>query len=687
MDIRLLGPLEVLADDGAPLTVNGPVLRSVLAALALRGGQVVSGEDLALQVWGAELPGSPRAVLRNHVARLRKALPPGRLDSVPGGYVLRVGREETDLGRFRGGLLRARALAKEDPARAVALLDEALVLWRGEALTGVGSAALQDRERPRLLDLWLTSQEERFALRLELGEHRETLPGLMALARSHPLRVQLAGQLVIALHRCGRTTDAHRELRHAYARLGEAAGELRLLEHELTSRDSSQAPADLADRLDELASSTEVCGRLAAAMFPLLGIADVREFHSGSLAALADCTPREAGQALERLTRAGIITEVRTGSYCLSIQERAIAARQAAALPEARRRAHLAGLARWYLGSLYRVNAPLALPSHYRRRHHEGADRFPQGRLFTSADESLPWADQAREEVLALSQQLSAPEYDGGRELAGDPLSSFGLHAVRAMQNYFGIRLSWRIQRRLNEIVLRVGERRGDVFAQAVALGQLGWMHSQRRESARGLELLDRAVTLFRSLGQESEALYALSWKVPCLGRAGRLTEAVAVAEVALAESRRAGLEELTIDVRHNLARSHLLLGNHGRALRLLTECYALARLPYNRMLGAGVLAEYYLKTKDYEKAAYWANRALGHASEETFDPYMVAKQRTRRAAALRGLGLDQQARMEDMQAQALLEGLNRREHSRLRVLPVGEEPHDADAEAASVQL
>lgn len=679
MDIRLLGPLEVLADDGAPLAVNGPVQRSVLAALALRGGQVMAGEDLAAQVWGAERPGNAGTTLRNHVGRLRRLLPPGRLDSVPGGYLLRLGREESDLGRFRGALLRARALAGEAPEEAVAVLEEALTLWRGEPLAGVGSTALLGRDRPRLLDLHLTSQEERFDLRLELGDHHEILGELTALARSYPLRVQLAGQLVIALHRCGRVADAHRELRQAYARLGEAAGELRLLEHELASRDTSQAPADLAERLGRLASSPEECGRLAAAMFPLLGVADVREYNSGSLAALAGCTPREAGRALERLAGTGIITEVRSGGYCLGIKERAIAARQAAALAEPRRRGHLAGLARWYLGSLYRVNAPLALPSHYRRRHREGADRFPQGRLFTSADESLPWADQAREEVLALALQLSAPRYDTGDELAGDPLSCFGLHAVRAMQNYFGIRLSWRIQRRLNEIVLRVGERRGDTYAQAVALGQLGWMHSQRRESVRGMERLERAVTLFRSLGEESEALYALSAQVPCLGQAGRLAESIAVAERALAEARAAGLDELAGDIRHNLARSHLLLGHHGQALRLLTESYALARLPYNRMLGAGVLAEYYLKVEDYEKAAHWANRALGHASEQPFDPFMVAKQRSRRAAALRGLGLDQQARVEDMQAEALLEDLNRREHSQLRVLPVGEEPHDAD--------
>lgn len=683
MEIRLLGPLEVAADDGAPLTVSGPVLRSVLAALALRAGQALSADELTAQVWDTAGTGRPGATLRNHIARLRKILPEERIATVSGGYLLRAGPEETDLGRFRELRRRSGELAKEAPAEALRLLEEALALWRGTPLAGVGSSALRDREQARLLDLRLTVLEESYALRLDLGEQGRipALPGeLRDLVAGHPRRVRLAGQLVLALHRSGQTTQARQELRAAVTRLGESAGELRLLERELSPSAQAQAPARLTGRLDRLASAPEVVARLAASVFPLLGIADVREYNSGSVAALAGCTPREAAQALERLAAAGLIATSRPGGYALSPEESALAARLAAALPEPRRRAHLAGLACWYLGSLHRVNAPLALPGHLRARYHEGADRFPQGRLFTSADESLPWADQARDELLLLAQQLSEPEYDSGTELAGRPLSSFALEAIRARESYCVLRHSWRIQRLLSETALRVARRSADQFAEAVALYQLGRMYSIKKEGLAGLGALERAAGLFRTLGQEREAVQARSVMVPCLGYAGRLEEAVALAELALEEAQRAGLDELAIDIRHNMARSHLLLGHLGRAHRLMTEGYALARLPYNRMLSAGVLAEYYLKTEDYEKAAHWAGRALGHAAEQPFDPYMVAKHRTRRAAALRGLGMNAQARVEEMQAQALLEDINRREQSQLKVRSVGEEPQDLDA-------
>ncbi|NJP65742.1 BTAD domain-containing putative transcriptional regulator [Streptomyces spiramenti] len=686
MDIRLLGPLEVSADDGSPLVVRGPLQRSVLAALALRADRTVPEDELIRQVWGAAPPAEPGHALRRHIRALRELLPPGRLPEVPDGHLLRISREETDLGRFRAALVRAREVAAASPEEAVRRLDEALELWRGTPLGRLGSTALRDHELPRLADLRLTALEERAELRLSLGRHEELLPELITLVRDHPLRVRLAGQLVQALHRGGRVSDAAAELSLAHQRLGDAAAELRLVEAGLRAEDA-MLPTGLAERLDRLATSPEMSGRLAASVFPLLGIADVRQYSSGAVSALAGCTPREASQALERLTAAGLARGPVAGLYALGTEERAVASRQAAALPEARRRAHLAGLARWYLGSLYRVNSPLSLQERHRRRYQDGADRFPHGRLFTSAEESLGWADHARQEVLALAHQLSAPEYDdGGDPLAGRPLSDFALEVLHAMESYFRIRLTWRVQRRMAEIALRVAQRRTDVHAEAVALAQLGRVHSQRREPARGVEVLERAVELFRSVGDEEEALYALSAVVPCLGTAGRLDEAVKLSEAALEQARGAGLDELSITIRHNLGRCHLLLGNLARAHRMLTEGYAMAaRVPYFRAYGAGALAEYHLATEDWEQAVHWSERALGHAAEQPFDPFMVAKQRTRRATALRGLGREQEARVEDMQAQALLEDLNRREESLLRVTPVGEEPFDPDA--ASVQV
>jgi hypothetical protein len=55
LEIRLLGPFEVLAD-GIPADVGGSKRQALLAMLALRNGRVVGVDMLIDGLWGAELP-------------------------------------------------------------------------------------------------------------------------------------------------------------------------------------------------------------------------------------------------------------------------------------------------------------------------------------------------------------------------------------------------------------------------------------------------------------------------------------------------------------------------------------------------------------------------------------------------------------------------------------------------------
>ena len=73
MEFRILGPLEVIGDDGARVAVGGSRERGVLALLLLSANRVVPSERLAADLWGDRAPEGAAHALRVHVSRLRRA--------------------------------------------------------------------------------------------------------------------------------------------------------------------------------------------------------------------------------------------------------------------------------------------------------------------------------------------------------------------------------------------------------------------------------------------------------------------------------------------------------------------------------------------------------------------------------------------------------------------------------------
>jgi len=125
---RVLGPLEVDADDGTTIALGGARQRAVLAVLLLRAGEVVSKESLITSIWGESPPKAAVTALQNSIVALRRALGPDLLRWKPPGYVLEVNGGSLDLRQFEQ--LRREAAGREPPDRA-RLLREALDLWRG----------------------------------------------------------------------------------------------------------------------------------------------------------------------------------------------------------------------------------------------------------------------------------------------------------------------------------------------------------------------------------------------------------------------------------------------------------------------------------------------------------------------------------------------------------------------------
>ncbi|MGW2397323.1 AfsR/SARP family transcriptional regulator [Kitasatospora sp. NPDC001664] len=209
MEFALLGPLRVTDGDGRELPTGGPRDRRALAVLLLDAGRVVTVGRLARALW-EEPPATAREQVFNVVGGLRRRFAAGTGGAAVGpertgddGFVLTVAQDGTDLGRFRASVERAAG----DPERVAARLREALALWRGPALGGLGgpvlAAAAAQLEEERLSCL-----ERRVEADLACGRHRELVDELAGLTAEHPLRERFTELTLLALHRSGRRAEA-----------------------------------------------------------------------------------------------------------------------------------------------------------------------------------------------------------------------------------------------------------------------------------------------------------------------------------------------------------------------------------------------------------------------------------------------------------------------------------------------
>jgi DNA-binding SARP family transcriptional activator/class 3 adenylate cyclase len=218
MEFRILGPLEAREGD-TPVALGGAKQRALLAVLLLYANEVVSTERLIEALW-EEPPGKGAKAVQVYISRLRKALGGTMLRSRPPGYLLELSPDQLDLARFR----RLREDARRDPTSAAAKLEEALALWRGQALAEFVSEPFARIERVRFEEERLEALEEWIEAELALGCHGALAGELEALVAMHPLREGLRGQLMLALYRCGRQAEALAAYREGRRELVEELG-------------------------------------------------------------------------------------------------------------------------------------------------------------------------------------------------------------------------------------------------------------------------------------------------------------------------------------------------------------------------------------------------------------------------------------------------------------------------------
>src|SRR5688572_9914822 len=161
--VSLLGPLQV--DDVPGSVVLGAAKeRSLLSALALRPGSIVSTDALIGALWGEDPPAAARKTLQTYVWNLRQALGTEVIVTEPPGYSLQIGPDDVDVGRFRALVREGEAaMVAGDAATASAVLADAMALWRGDPFSGVAPHTGLAGEAVRLHEEHLSALETRVA--------------------------------------------------------------------------------------------------------------------------------------------------------------------------------------------------------------------------------------------------------------------------------------------------------------------------------------------------------------------------------------------------------------------------------------------------------------------------------------------------------------------------------------------
>jgi DNA-binding SARP family transcriptional activator len=246
---RILGPVQIVGSDG-PLRFARRQHLDLVAFLLLHAERVVTTGQIIDAMWGQSPPRTAGAQTKNMLSALRGVLHPeggplATLDRQPAGYQLHLVSGPLDLALFTERVAGARAAGS--PAGTVRLLRSALSVWQGAIpLAGV-RAAFADAARAHLREQRDTALEELYDAELACGNHAKIVAALTNAVAASPGRERLVGQLMVALYRGGRVTDALDTFQRARRTLADDFGiepspELRDLELRILRADPALAP-------------------------------------------------------------------------------------------------------------------------------------------------------------------------------------------------------------------------------------------------------------------------------------------------------------------------------------------------------------------------------------------------------------------------------------------------------------
>ena len=238
------------------LALGGTRPRAVLAILALAAPRACSSDQIVDGLWGDEPPTSARNAVQVNVTGLRKALQPYdvAVERIGDGYALR-GPVVVDASKFEELVSAGRTALRAGEVRdCVQLLSDALSLWEGSPLGGLGDAAFVDESRQALEGVRVSALVDLAEAQVRAGDPAAAVRTTETLLRDHPFDERGWIGLATAYYWTGQQDQALATCRRAREVLLDELGidptpalveaERQILHHEVPDRSRPTGPAE-----------------------------------------------------------------------------------------------------------------------------------------------------------------------------------------------------------------------------------------------------------------------------------------------------------------------------------------------------------------------------------------------------------------------------------------------------------
>ncbi|QLH19367.1 AfsR/SARP family transcriptional regulator [Streptomyces sp. Rer75] len=228
LKFRVLGTIEIQSS-GYTVRPKGTLQRALLATLLVSEGHLVPTKTIVDEIWGTEPPEGVENAVQAHISRLRRklsSLEPGagelRLVTHPRGYRLVLDDGQMDALAFTQGYDRAKDIGS--PAKTASAIRPLLALWGGPVFGGPVGGMYCQAAAARYEEARLVMLEKLYDCELDKSQHQQIIPELRDLLVTHPYHERMHQQLMVALYRAGRQTEALQVYRELSARLADELG-------------------------------------------------------------------------------------------------------------------------------------------------------------------------------------------------------------------------------------------------------------------------------------------------------------------------------------------------------------------------------------------------------------------------------------------------------------------------------